>query len=222
MTTRALYVKESSDDQLERYSFAERIWHWLGGLSYTYCMLSGLALFTPYLYWLAAVLGGGPTARFWHPWVSLVFLATVWWMYAKWLADLRITDIDHRWMEHINDYVTNRDESLPPQGRFNAGQKVFYWVMFWAVLVLLVSGIVMWFPEWFRPNFHFILPIAVIFHEAAALISIGAIIIHIYMGVFMEPESLRAMIHGRVSRAWARAYHRLWYERVTKRTSTEK
>jgi formate dehydrogenase subunit gamma len=214
MTTRALPLKEA-DDQIERYTLDERLWHWLGGLSYTYCTLSGLALFSPYLYWLAAVLGGGPTIRFWHPWLGLVFLAAVLWMHGKWREDLALTEADRQWREKINDYVTNHDEALPPQGRFNAGQKLFYWAMFYALLVLLLSGIVMWFPERVPRNLIFILPVIVIFHEAAALISIGAIIIHIYMGVFAEPESLRAMIRGRVSRAWARNYHRLWYEKTT-------
>jgi formate dehydrogenase subunit gamma len=52
--------------------------------------------------------------------------------------------------------------------------------------------------------------------------TIGAFIIHIYMSVFMEPESFHAMIRGRVSDAWARTYHRLWYEQVTKGTSEQK
>jgi formate dehydrogenase subunit gamma len=55
----------------------------------------------------------------------------------------------------------------------------------------------------------------VIVHEIAALITIGAFIIHVYMGVFVVPGGLRAIVHGYVSRAWAKAHHPLWYERVT-------
>ena len=214
MTTRTLPLKEPADDQVERYSLTERIWHWLASLSYTYCTLTGLALFSPYLYWLAAVFGGGPTIRFWHPWLGLVFLASVVWMYGNWRDDLRLTEADREWRAKIGSYVENRDQELPPQARFNAGQKLFYWAMFYAILVLLLSGIVMWFPERVPRNLIVILPVVVILHEAAALISIGAIIIHIYMSVFAEPESLRAMVHGKVSRAWARNYHRLWYEKI--------
>jgi formate dehydrogenase subunit gamma len=214
MTTRPLPLGESSDGEVQRYTVSERLWHWLGGLSFTYCALTGLALFSPYLYWLAAVFGGGPTVRFWHPWLGLVFLAAVLWMHGQWRDDLKLTEADRQWREKIDAYVTNHDQELPPQARFNAGQKLFYWAMFYALLVLLLSGIVMWFPERVPRNLIVILPVVGILHEAAALISIGAIIIHIYMGIFAEPESLRAMISGRVSRAWARNYHRLWYDKV--------
>ena len=47
-------------------------------------------------------------------------------------------------MQH---YIRNEDEDLPPIDRFNIGQKYFFWVMLWAGLVLLISGIVLWIPE---------------------------------------------------------------------------
>ena len=55
---------------IERYTFRERIMHWLTGGTYLYCLATGLAFYSPHLYWLAYVLGGAPTSRFWHPiWV---------------------------------------------------------------------------------------------------------------------------------------------------------
>jgi formate dehydrogenase subunit gamma len=60
-----------------------------------------------------------------------------------------------------------------------------------------------------------------VIHECAALITIGAFIIHIYMGVFMVPGSLTAMVQGWVTRDWARTHHRLWYERVSGQSPRE-
>ena len=40
-------------------------------------------------------------------------------------------DVDRQWVKSIKNYVTNRDDLLPPQGRFNAGQKQFYWIMYY-------------------------------------------------------------------------------------------
>jgi len=51
-------------------------------------------------------------------------------------------------------------------------------------------------------------------HEAAALVSIGAFIIHIYMGVFLVPDGFRGMLFGYVPAAWAKMHHRLWYDEV--------
>ena len=166
MTTRALPLKEPPDDQVERYSLTERIWHWLASLSYTYCTLTGLALFSPYLYWLAAVFGGGPTIRFWHPWLGLVFLASVVWMHGNWRDDLRLTEADREWRAKIGSYVENRDQELPPQARFNAGQKLFYWAMFYGALVLLVSGIFIWFPEYISFKIAWVRQLMILIHES--------------------------------------------------------
>ena len=66
-------------------------------LSYIYCLITGLAFWSPYMYWLAAMVGGGPTARFWHPWFGLAFTLSMFWMYKMWRGDMATTDADRRW-----------------------------------------------------------------------------------------------------------------------------
>jgi formate dehydrogenase subunit gamma len=208
--------------EIVRYTLSERVHHWLAALTYIYCLITGLAFWSPYMFWLAAVVGGGPTARFWHPWFGLAFALSVGWMYKIWHGDLATTDADRRWFKAINYYVQNDDEKLPPVARFNFGQKLFFWLMFFGVILLLISGLGLWFVESIPWSLRWLRYLAVTVHVAAALGTIGAFIIHIYMSVFMEPESFQAMIHGRVPGAWARTYHRLWYEQVTKGSSTKK
>lgn len=197
---------------IERYSLGERIVHWTSALSYLYVLATGLAFYSPHLYWLAIVLGGGATSRYWHPWIGLLFLATVVWMWRVWRADMRITDADRRWRECVQHYVRNEDEQLPPIGRFNLGQKYFFWLMLYAGIVLLISGAVLWFPEWMTPELRFA---AVLLHVIAALLTIGGFIIHVYMGIAVVRGGFHAMVRGYVSPGWARMHHRLWYERMT-------
>ena len=135
------------EDEVVRYTLVERMCHWVAGLSYLYVLATGLALFTPYLYWLAYVLGGGPTIRFWHPWVGLIFVAATWWMHSLWHDDMKTTKDDLEWRKTVKAYVTNDDGNVAPAGHFNSAQKQFYWIMFYGALVLLITGIVMWFPE---------------------------------------------------------------------------
>jgi formate dehydrogenase subunit gamma len=198
--------------EIERYTFHERICHWSTGLSYLYCALTGLAFYTPHLFWIAFALGGAPTSRFWHPIMGVAFCGCAFWMHAIWRRDMSITENDRRWMNDVKNYIENRDGLMPPQGRFNAGQKLFYWVMFYAAFFLLITGISMWFPEympiWLRAPM-------IVLHECAALLTIGAFLIHVYMGVFMVPGGLRAMCFGYVTRGWAKANHLLWYRSVT-------
>lgn len=202
------------EDRVIRYTFAERVVHWLVGISYVYLLMSGLALYTPYLYWMASVLGGGPTARFWHPWIGLVFVIGLLLMQRIWRRDMTITEQDRRWMSGVKNYIENRDESVPPADRFNAGQKQFYWVMFIGGFALLITGVVMWFPEYLPRGANWVRQLAIIVHVIAALVTIGAFIIHVYMGIFMVPGSMQAIVHGHVSNAWARAHHRLWWNRA--------
>src|SRR5271166_5320781 len=110
-----------ASDQIERYTFRERVMHWLTGLTYLYCLLTGLAFYSPHLFWLAAVLGGGPTSRYWHPIGGIVFLMGTMWMNSLWHRDMEITEADKRWLDRTENYITNRDNLVPPQDRFNAG-----------------------------------------------------------------------------------------------------
>lgn len=205
------------EDEVQRYTFAERAYHWINAIAYTYLMLTGLAIFTPLAYWLAYVLGGPATIRYWHPWIGLIYLATVFWMHRMWKRDMQKIPEDERWSKNIRAYAENRDELMPPQGRFNAGQKQFWWVMLYCTFILLITGIIMWIPEKMPRELHWVLPITVFIHSATALITIAAFIIHVYMSVWVTPGSVKAMVEGHVSTNWARTHHRLWYEKITGR-----
>jgi formate dehydrogenase subunit gamma len=198
-----------------RYTLAERVVHWIAGLTYVYALLSGLAFYSPHLYWIATVLGGGPTSRYWHPWLGVVFSATLFRMLRMWSDDMRITEPDRAWGKAMGHYIRNEDEELPPIDRFNLGQKYFFWVMVYAGILLLISGIVLWLPERIPWGLRAIRYAAVLVHASAALVSIGAFIIHVYMGTAMVRGGFTSIVRGEVSPAWARTHHRLWFNRIT-------
>src|SRR5438034_11159 len=202
---------------IERYTLAERIIHWTSALSYIYVLLTGAAFYSPHLYWIAALLGGAPTSRYWHPWVALIFTASLLRMLRLWRNDMRITAADRAWGRAMPQYIRNEDENLPPIDRFNIGQKYFFWVMLGAGLVLLISGAVLWFPELIPWDWRSLRFAAILLHVSAALVTTGAFIIHVYMGTAMVRGGFTSIIRGEVSPAWARMHHRLWYHRVTGR-----
>jgi len=208
--------------EIQRYTFRERIMHWLTGVTYLYCLATGLAFYSPHLYWLATVLGSGPSSRFWHPILGLVFLIGTFWMQNLWRSDMEITPTDKKWLDHTENYITNQDSLVPSADRFNAGQKLFYWLMFYGALLLLLTGCFMWMPEYIPRQAAWVRPVMILIHEIAALLTIGGFIIHVYMGVFLVPDSMSAITTGWVSRAWAKTHHRLWYLRVTGDKSAER
>ena len=208
---------DESGERICRYTLSERMNHWISGLSYIYCLITGLGFWSPYMYWLTTLVGGGPTARFWHPWFGLVFCASTFWMYKLWRNDMLTTEADLAWRGAVKYYIRNEDEKLPPVDRFNYGQKMFFWLMFYGGILLLLSGVVLWFPELIPRSLRWLRYLAVTAHVAAALATIGGFIIHVYMGTAMVRGGFTSIIRGEVSAAWARTHHRLWYERITGR-----
>jgi formate dehydrogenase subunit gamma len=178
------------------YSFPERVVHAVVAGTFTYLLLTGLALWTPALYWIATVLGGGFLVRAIHPWVGVVFALALSVMFVNWSAAMRITDADRTWRKSMWHYIRNEDDRMPAVARFNYGQKMMFWVMAGGALVLLLSGLVLWFPHYVPGELAVIRQVAIVLHAVAALVTIGLLIVHIYMGVLVVPGGLTAITHG--------------------------
>ena len=209
-------------ERILRYTLVERVHHWMGALFYVYCLITGLAFWSPYMYWLAALVGGGPTARFWHPWLGVAFAFSMFWMYKMWRGDMATTAADRRWKAAVKHYIENDDQNLPPEGRFNYGQKIFFWLMFYGVILLVLSGFGLWFVESIPWSLRWLRYLCVTVHVVAALATIGGFIIHVYMGTAMIRGGFTSIIRGEVSTAWAKTHHRLWYEQVTGKLPPQK
>ena len=135
-------------------------------------------------------------------------------MYSTWASQMHTTEEDKAWLDSMQYYVRNEDEAMPPAGRYNMGQKLLFWGFVLCGILLLLSGVVLWLPEYLPWNARALRYAAVLIHPAAALLTIGLFMIHIYMSVFAERGALNSMIRGDVSQGFARRYHRLWWERV--------
>ena len=192
---------------MHRYSFAERSVHWLSALSFLYAAFTGLAMWSHKLYWLAGVFGGGNATRFAHPWAGIVFAVVLGVMFRAWAGQMRLDREDRDWLRNSHRYAMNQEEGLPEAGRFNAGQKMLFWFQSLAAVALLVTGVVLWFPEWMPRSLRLL---AIALHPLAGVGAIALIILHVYMGTAAVPGALRAMLQGKVTHGWARAHHPKW------------
>jgi len=175
--------------------------------------LSGLAMFHPAMSFLYFVLGGGQWTRILHPFVGVVmFLSFLILMLRFWHHNYLDKD-DMQWMKQVGDVLNNREDRLPEIGRYNAGQKVLFFVMVACLLLLLVSGIVIW-----RRYFSFYFPIgnirlASVVHAIAAWLLIIGIVVHIYAAIWVK-GSVGAMVRGTVTYGWARKHHPRWFREI--------
>src|SRR5688572_20276563 len=115
--------------RLARYGAGERATHWLIALSFVLAALSGLALFHPALFWFTVFFGGGTWTRILHPFIGvLVVLAFFPFAFALLKHNLMRT-YDWDWIRQARDVMHNREERLPAVGRYNAGQKLLFWIL---------------------------------------------------------------------------------------------
>ncbi len=197
---------------LQRYNASERANHWLVGICFILLALSGLAFFHPALFPLTQLFGGGPWTRILHPYIGVVMaLSFVSMFFRFWRLNI-IEARDKEWLKNVNKMIDGNDHDMPEQGKYNGGQKVLFWALVLCMVALSCSGVLMW-RAWWTP------PIALarlgsLVHAAAAVGMIGLIIMHVYAAIWTR-GTIRAMMYGTVTRAWAKQHHRGWYRKVT-------
>jgi len=121
---------------------------------------------------------------------------------------------DIQWLRvRVLRLLTRSDESLPPQGIYNAGQKLFALTVYAMVPVIMVTGLIM--------TFHLIGTAAVGWAAAIHFAAVGAVVsglmIHVYMGaVFPEEKpAFFSMITGTVNEHYAHSHHFKWWKEVS-------
>lgn len=198
---------------ISRFTFIERIVHWVVGITFVLLLGTGLAFSYPSLFWLTVLLGGGPSARALHPMVGAVFGVGLLCMFALWVRDMFLDHEDRAWLGAIRHYAAHDRDRVPPAGKYNAGQKLFYWLMIFLGLAHLATGIPLWRPAGYGAGF---LNAMRFVHYLVTVPGGLLLIVHVYLGTVAYPGTARGMLYGRVSRAWARLHHPLWHERETK------
>ena len=108
----------------------------------------------------------------------------------------------------------------PPAYKFNAGQKILFWLVIWGGLGLSLTGIALLFP--FQIGFPAGMePIqqmqfAATWHAIIALVMVIVVIAHIYIGTIGMEGAYDAMGTGEVDENWAKEHHSIWAKEAAK------
>ena len=197
---------------LVRYNASERANHWVVGICFILLALSGLAFFHPALFPLTQLFGGGAWTRILHPYIGVV-MALSFVVMALRFAKLNIMEPrDYEWLKNVDKMIDGDDHNMPEQGKYNGGQKLLFWGLVVSMAAITVSGVFMW-RAWWTPSVD-IVRLASVVHAIAAVAMIGLIIMHVYAAIWTR-GTIRAMMYGTVTRAWAKQHHRGWYRKVT-------
>lgn len=202
--------------ELLRHPVYTRVLHWSVAITFILSLLSGFAIYSPWLYrWLTPLFGGGPMTRFLHPWFGLLFTVLFVFQFVNWFVPMRWTSSDSRWMRRLRAYVSNKAKVEPEDvGFFNGGQKVYFWILAVSAVLFLITGLLLWFddviPRW-------LVAVSYVAHDIVALVMLAGFIIHIYEGTAAQPGTFQSMTNGTVTEEWAWTHHPAWYGDVTGR-----
>ncbi len=198
---------------IQRYSASERINHWVVAFCFILLAFSGLAFFYPSFFWFSQIFGTPQMARIVHPFVGVIMFVGFFIQFFRYVSRNFITRADITWALSVKKIIMG--EHLPNVGKYNAGQKIMFWIMTLSMIVLLTTGVIMWQP-YFANEFSIPLRrIAILLHAWFALILIASIIVHVYAAIWIK-GTIRAMTEGVVTDKWAKTHHPLWYEEVMK------
>lgn len=201
---------------VRRYSGLARLNHWVVAVTFVALFISGMALFTPSFFFLSALFGGGATMRWVHPWLGVILTVSFFGLFFRFAAANLPERGDMKWLTSVRAILSGHEEYLPEIGRYNAGQKVMFWMQAAMIPLLLLTGLLMWdqgraFVET-ATGAHFSIEFqrwATLTHSIVAIGTILMWIVHVYAGIWVR-GTIQAMTKGTVTGGWGWRHHRKW------------
>jgi formate dehydrogenase subunit gamma len=228
-----------------RFSDLERFGHWLLATSFIILALTGLnVLYGRYA--LLPLIGAEAFSfisiwgKWLHNYVAFAFMAGLALTFLVWVRHNFPSWRDVVWLAKGGGMFVKG--SHPPAWKFNAGQKILFWIVMLGGLSLSLSGLALMFPfqtALFAKTFAAVntlgsyvglaphlpteltplqeMQYATAWHGIVALALVVVIIGHIYIGTLGMQGAFSAMGSGQVDVNWAREHHSLWAEREIER-----
>lgn len=229
-----------SGQRIVRFNFIERFAHWLTASTFIVLALTGLNLLYGRYFMITLV---GPDIFAWltiagkyaHNYLAFGFMVGLAMLFVLWLVDNIPTHHDLIWLLKGGGLLMKGVH--PPSKKFNAGQKIIFWLVIVGGFSLSLSGLALLFPfkftmfadtfvsinGWFGTTLPTTLtPIqeqqyAQLWHAVVGVVMTAVIIGHIYIGTIGMEGAFDAMGEGDVDLNWAREHHNLWVKDLERR-----
>ncbi|NOQ46315.1 MAG: formate dehydrogenase subunit gamma [Desulfobulbaceae bacterium] len=174
--------------QVPFFSLFTRLNHWLAAIGFTLLVGTGIMVIFGKIY------GGGQIglwARNIHLLSAMVFTFAAVCMFFIWVRDMLPMPHDFLWMLIMGGYLSKKKKPVPA-GKFNAGQKMWFWLATLGGMVMAYSGYMLWL---FQANVDQLRLMAMI-HNFLGAALVAFFITHMYMSLFAIKGSLTSMITG--------------------------
>jgi formate dehydrogenase gamma subunit len=198
-------------DEIPRFSFVERAVHLLRLLAFAILAVSGLILAFNLQLWQQLLFGSPRRLLEFHIGAGIVFIVTTGLGLWLWLEDAIFASYDREWVRKLGGYLGHRGEV--PAGRFNAGQKMFYWYTAVFGVIMSVTGVMLVFKPSFQLSTNCITSTI---HNLVGFFLVAGVLAHAYLGTVANPGTWRVLVDGSVTREWARHHHPNWYRALVR------
>jgi formate dehydrogenase subunit gamma len=190
----------------------ERLVHWTLALSCLALCFTGLAMMFHSFNFIANMMGGLVVTKYMHNFTGLLFALALLLAIKMWWHEAGVFSMpeDLEWMKVAGGYLWHVD-NVPEVGKYNPGQKMFFLAVVIFGAIMVITGLIMWFPlmfpSWFvRWQFTF--------HALGFVVIFAFFFVHLYLGTIGSPGSLPAMTTGWVTRAWLKKQHPKWLKEM--------
>ena len=200
--------------KIQRFSVFERTTHWFTAAVFWLLALTGLIL----LYGRFVLIpllgpdGFGLTAsacKEAHNLFGPLFLVALLMLFFTFAKDNIYARGDMTWLLKGGGMLGGGHVSA---GRFNAGEKIWFWIAVLGGIVLSISGLVLDFAVFGQGREA--MALAHLLHGITAVLVITVSFGHIYLGTAGVQGTISSMANGYVDEAWARSHHDRWYAEV--------
>ena len=197
---------------LVRFNTFERLVHWMTAACFIILAITGLNITFGKPLLLPLI---GPEAfttwsqwgKYAHNYLSFPFTLGVFLIFLMWIAWNVPNRVDVEWLKKGGGIVGHEH---PPADRFNAGQKMIYWIVVLGGAAVAVSGYILMFP-FYGTNIAG-MQLAQIVHGIVALLFVAVMLAHIYIGTIGMEGAFEGMWDGTVDLNWAKEHHSRWVE----------
>jgi len=208
MRQRREHKHDLSKPQFQRFLPVQRWQHIFMIISFLGVAVTGMTLkfsYLPWAQWLSRLLGGFESAGFIHRVCAVVMIAVF--VLHLILVLKRKRENKVGWMEFLlgkNSMIPNLNDlkdfigtfkwfvgmgPRPNYGRWTYWEKFDYFGVFWGVSIIGISGLILWFPEFFTYFFPgWLINVATIIHSDEALLAVGFIFTIHFFNTHFRPD----------------------------------
>ncbi len=210
-----------SHDRKKIYVFTifHRIIHWLAGISFIVLVPTGLVMV------FGTYFGGGDFVRICkelHAIATPVFAIAVLPMLFMWFKEMLPILADIKWLMILGGYLNKRKDPVPAS-KFNAGQKMWFWLCTVGGIIMILTGAVMFFQDfsieiirdWGMSQIDLLRSSAII-HNILGMLIVALFFTHIYMSVFAIKGAIHSMINGFKEEEEVEILHSIFYKKLKK------